>query len=286
MKVIIMLGNLFSNAETKLCSRCGQQKLLKEFGKNKRKQDGLQAYCKVCAAIASKNSRQKKIDAGLCRHCNSPAIASNKCIYHLVYSTQQTLAKRHNAPALGKHEVEQLIAKSNFDENGTTICPKTGQLITLGQNASLCHDKPFGLCENAKEWHSLHNLYFGSLQLNLTEMSHQCKPKGNNKQKWKKLGGHAIYNLHGHSRGGAAFGRQLQQIFESKDWVCPYLLLPLDSIDVLSLDHIIPISKGGTNSLHNLQFISREANHRKRAKSHKEFCIETIGYYVEPNYLG
>lgn len=55
-------------------------------------------------------------------------------------------------------------------------------------------------------------------------------------------------------------------------WVCPYLGYTPTGIDDLSLDHIIPISRGGTNDLSNLQFISREANHRKGDKTHEEFC--------------
>lgn len=36
-------------AETKKCAKCGQEKPLTEFYRNKKSSDGLQSYCKNCA---------------------------------------------------------------------------------------------------------------------------------------------------------------------------------------------------------------------------------------------
>jgi hypothetical protein len=38
--------------KTKKCSKCGETKLVSEFGKNKIRKDGLQFYCKVCRSTA------------------------------------------------------------------------------------------------------------------------------------------------------------------------------------------------------------------------------------------
>jgi hypothetical protein len=48
-------------ADVKLCRRCGIQKLLEEFGKNKRRQDGRAEYCRECFRqinLASYRKRQ------------------------------------------------------------------------------------------------------------------------------------------------------------------------------------------------------------------------------------
>lgn len=41
--------------ESKLCNKCGEIKPISDFGKNKSKKDGLQAYCKECTKIYRHN---------------------------------------------------------------------------------------------------------------------------------------------------------------------------------------------------------------------------------------
>jgi hypothetical protein len=49
-----------SDTPMKRCSKCGEEKPLAEFGKNKSRRDGLQSYCKSCVKINSKERRHKK----------------------------------------------------------------------------------------------------------------------------------------------------------------------------------------------------------------------------------
>jgi hypothetical protein len=44
----------------KTCSKCGETKSLDQFGKNKRKRDGLQVYCKPCQCELVKKSQSKE----------------------------------------------------------------------------------------------------------------------------------------------------------------------------------------------------------------------------------
>lgn len=37
--------------QTKFCNKCGQEKPISEFGKNKSKKDGLQTQCKACVKL-------------------------------------------------------------------------------------------------------------------------------------------------------------------------------------------------------------------------------------------
>jgi hypothetical protein len=43
----------------KRCPKCGLEKIIAYFGKNKARKDGLQGYCKPCMLIALKASRKK-----------------------------------------------------------------------------------------------------------------------------------------------------------------------------------------------------------------------------------
>jgi hypothetical protein len=44
----------------KTCGKCKIEKRIKDFGKNKLREDGLQAYCKVCCKERDKNSYSKR----------------------------------------------------------------------------------------------------------------------------------------------------------------------------------------------------------------------------------
>lgn len=44
---------------TKICMKCGKEKDISEFGKNKTKNDGYDIYCKICANEKRKLSRQR-----------------------------------------------------------------------------------------------------------------------------------------------------------------------------------------------------------------------------------
>lgn len=56
--------------DTKICSRCNQDKPVTEFFKTKNMKDGLQSACKKCMNISYKNSRDKKQ-----KHYTSVAVA-------------------------------------------------------------------------------------------------------------------------------------------------------------------------------------------------------------------
>lgn len=285
----IMLHNLFGNVETKQCCTCKEHKLLKEFGKYSRAKDGLKSYCKVCAKATLKKTRDKKKRSNQCLDCSRPTTVGQFCTYHYVDRALRSVGKNHNAPILNKRQVLHLINISGLTNSITTICPVSKQTITLGENASICHIKPYSECRNARQWHSLNNIYIGSLQLNLSQHQHGGNAKQTDAQRWRSTGVEAIRRNQSSAAGGNQLGIKLQEIFESRtQWVCPYLGYTLTSINDLSLDHIIPTSQGGTNDLSNLQFISREANHRKSNKTHKEFCRQLGLDPTEhpPNRLG
>lgn len=61
--------------------------------------------------------------------------------------------------------------------------------------------------------------------------------------------------------------------------ICPYLRKPMHIGDAC-IDHIIPISAGGTNDLHNLQWISEEANRAKGTMTHEQFIIELSTWFT------
>ena len=46
--------------ETKVCTKCKQEKVLSRFSVNRRSKDGLQHRCKKCDAMATKRYKERK----------------------------------------------------------------------------------------------------------------------------------------------------------------------------------------------------------------------------------
>jgi len=65
---------------------------------------------------------------------------------------------------------------------------------------------------------------------------------------------------------------------------CPYCLSQVP-VNEISLDHIVPVSRGGTNARENLQWIDLQCNLMKGALSHDEFLILMQFLREHPNIL-
>lgn len=70
--------------------------------------------------------------------------------------------------------------------------------------------------------------------------------------------------------GSIIFWQELFELFK-KNEQCPYTGEKLILGDNTVLDHIVPKSKGGTNELHNLQWVSKIANCMKWDNTEEEF---------------
>lgn len=108
------------NPSEKECASCRQTKAAEEFGKDRRKPDGLKSYCRFCEnqyvqsryrqrppsveTVARHKQRNKERDEtrnGLCSRCDTPAEpGKKKCTEHLreaVKAVQKAAANRYAA---------------------------------------------------------------------------------------------------------------------------------------------------------------------------------------------
>lgn len=66
--------------------------------------------------------------------------------------------------------------------------------------------------------------------------------------------------------------------------LCPYCVSQVP-VNEISLDHIVPLSRGGTNALDNLQWVDLSCNLMKGALSHDEFLTLMRFLKENPNIL-
>jgi len=62
--------------DKKTCLKCGEDKCVKLFSKDKHKKDGLQSYCKSCCSIGNKkyrNDNSEKLKSYYKKYANTPS---------------------------------------------------------------------------------------------------------------------------------------------------------------------------------------------------------------------
>jgi|SRR6185437_9459399 len=83
------------------------------------------------------------------------------------------------------------------------------------------------------------------------------------------------------ARGRNALATELKQLAIKQDFKCAYSKLPLIPSINMSLDHIIPLSLGGSNEISNFQWVDLSVNYMKLDLTEKEFLkiIHEIAKY-------
>lgn len=156
--------------ETKICSRCKEEKELSDFCKVKKTKDGLNYHCRKCTSNYTKvrtvlgksrvyqkiKNRQNKLN-GKCYKCIQKRLTTSKyCLYHFIYG----IVKNWKLP---KAEIEKtiqgLIKKL---ENSEYCCHYSGLKITPGFSASIDHRIP----QSKGGTHDLSNLVWCHMQIN------------------------------------------------------------------------------------------------------------------------
>ena len=73
--------------------------------------------------------------------------------------------------------------------------------------------------------------------------------------------------------------QQLAKLYQEQKGICKYCKVAL-TVENISIDHIIPVSRSGSNAPENLQLVCQDCNYLKRMRTHPEF-VEFVQTYIK-----
>jgi hypothetical protein len=297
--------------QTKTCTTCNLTCVgLDEIKANFHKSGTyFRSECRACHKEAygeankkrSAKRRAKRKEQKFCVDCGKKSAIKNgtRCVLHTIGLRVRTQARETGDLEAIKDNIESIIQatvdtwyKQGGQPDGTgATCFNTGTKINLS-SCEIGHKVDRNTLTGLARWASS-NVGFQCAHNNQMQTERGCNPDPTDR--WRGMGSQAVerYNeQHDKSlktTGGGALKVILKAIYHSQpDWTCIYSGRPISIDDCsLSLDHIVPLKRGGTNSLSNLQFISRGANSPtgKGSKFHSEYALEVDKSGLEPDPL-
>lgn len=216
----------------KKCSKCGIEKSLEFFTKDKSNRTGLRSECKDCRREYNKRYYQNNIEN----------------------------FQKHNSQYYQENRDTLLIAhRQNYQDNCEYYKDQKKQYRLDNIEKIKESDKKY--YENNKEKKKEYNRRYrqeNKDKLNAQKRDyHQRNPQfvTNRRARRKEF-----------MRDNVITKLEWLKIMESTNWTCTYCGVSLRSSKIRTIDHVIPLSKGGSHTVDNLVPACRSCNSKKSAK--------------------
>jgi len=250
----------------KCCSKCGLAKPLSEFHKNRTRNDGLRAQCKLCCAAADKQHHAAHREQILAqqreyRQEHRSEIAARDNQYRDTHREEIAARKKRwyeaNSDRLKRHRDTHSAQRAAYNQRWRAANPDyhkrwaaahpeeraasgkryraTHPERVAAKNRRWCQANPEKAAAYAKQWAQEHPEKRAATQ---------------QRRRARKLGATI-----------APFDES--QVYERDGLQCVYC----GSTDDLTLDHIVPLAGGGAHSIDNLTVACQSCNGSKGVKS-------------------
>jgi 5-methylcytosine-specific restriction endonuclease McrA len=228
--------------QTKTCTTCNQEKSTTEFHKNKLGKFGVGSTCKSCI----KQYRQN----------NQESIAKQRKQYH-----QDN--KEHIAARMKQYQADN---KSHIAEYKKQYKQTNAEKIAARAKQYYRDNKGY-IAEQTKQYKQENAGHIAEYKKRYAKT-----PKG------KAVAKARSHNRRAHklNNGGKHTGAQILALFDLQSGVCPYCKTKLHKSgkNIFHADHIVPLSKGGTNDISNIQLLCPSCNMSKHDKLPEEFAAK------------
>ena len=226
----------------KKCSMCGEEKPLEMFVKLKKSKDGHAAHCKACKKLKDKayyertkeNNRDKR---KAYREANRDYIAAWKKEY---YSDPENKYKKANRDRVYREQNKDSVSerkKKYYEENKNKI---------REYKTNYYHENKEYLLAYYREYYE--------------ENSQVYKDRAKNRRAKLK------------EAEGVFYKADVDKLYNLQKGLCVYCKSAL--LEDFHVDHIMPLSLGGSNWPENLQLLCPTCNLRKHAKDPFEWANE------------
>jgi len=289
--------------KTKRCTKCGEEKELAAFSKKSSSKDGLGTRCKSCDRVVNTKYYEENKDQVL-KQCaqyyasNAEKIIAKVKIYHSdnaeKISASRKIFRADNSEKINtaqrlhylNNKEKISAAKKIYSENNKEKISAARKIYSENNKEKLRAAKKQYYLNNKDEICASHKQYRDSHKE--TARAHSAKYRSENKakcafnnKKWKTANPLAVrtHNMNRRARKrqaeGSYFSRDILSMLQEQQCRCIYC--QKDITDEYHIDHITPLSRGGSNFIYNIQLLCPPCNTSKGAKDPEQYECE-IGY--------
>lgn len=274
---------------SKECRDCREGKPLSEFSKNSAKPDGLMLYCKPCMSVRYKKHYDTKVVAPesrppskICSRCGVEKPAEQFTPVKGRKSGLKSYCKEcSNAQLRDRYradpESEKLRHKEDYDRNREARL-ETGRAYKVANKETLREKRKVYLeankdavSESFKAWYAKNResqiakamkWHYDNFERSIQNI------KANN----------AVRKSRKRASGGKMTSREWREILNYFNYCCAYCLRHSDEVGRLELDHMMPVSRGGTADASNMVPACRSCNSSKLNRTPMEFLSYKCKY--------
>ncbi len=228
----------------KHCVRCGVTKPSSEFSKAKRERCGLKANCKACSSEQRKNWYRRNRDAAIRKSAEYQRLHPDK-VREWAKNTYCRDPELTRSKARARHAAKSgIVAAANRERYSAD--PEY-RALKLKQCAESYRRRKEKVGAYAKQW------------------------AANNPDKVRASAHRSLAKKH--KTAGTCTADEWRAIKEYFGYCCAYCLRPETGTLRLSIDHLIPLTRGGTSDPDNLAPACRPCNSAKNDRTVLEFVM-------------